>query len=375
MPPRDSYEHLGWMVSPYSAKTRAFLRFKKAAFVDREPSAIELAWRVRRAVGWIVMPTLVTPEGVFVQDSSDIVDLLDTRFPEHTAHPTTPRHRFVSALLEVFGDEWLPMAALHFRWRKPMSAAFALREFGRSGLPYLPRPLQQLGATRMADQMRGYLPALGVVGACEAGCERFVDALIGRLDAHFATSRFVLGDRPCVGDFALYGPLFAHLYRDPGSTYVFAKAPHVVRWIEAMHDPTACGDFVADDAISPTLSRVLELVAEEAVPYFASLVEAVDTYVEAHPDASVLPRSLGKVPFVLGGARGTRLAITFAHWKLERAVHVLESASPEGRTAIEGLLASIGAGSRFPRTIRHKTMRRGQRLYLAQRRLAWPARR
>ncbi|MBK7772607.1 MAG: glutathione S-transferase N-terminal domain-containing protein [Sandaracinaceae bacterium] len=83
-----NFLHYAWPVSPYSAKTRAYLTFKRIPFVEVAPSAITLFGDIRKAVGAAVMPTVVTPEGQWMQDSTEIIDALETRFPRA---PVTPR--------------------------------------------------------------------------------------------------------------------------------------------------------------------------------------------------------------------------------------------------------------------------------------------
>ena len=48
--------HFGWLVSPYSAKTRAYLEFKGIPFEDHVPSARRLYTEIRPAVGRVLTP-------------------------------------------------------------------------------------------------------------------------------------------------------------------------------------------------------------------------------------------------------------------------------------------------------------------------------
>ena len=51
--------HRGWQVSPYTAKTRAYLKWKRVPFEDREPSFVELYSKVRPNIGGkVMMPTV-----------------------------------------------------------------------------------------------------------------------------------------------------------------------------------------------------------------------------------------------------------------------------------------------------------------------------
>ena len=53
-----------------------------------------------------LVPTLVTPEGKGLQDSTPIIEQLEVQFPERSIYPNSVVAKFMSQLLEEFGDEW-----------------------------------------------------------------------------------------------------------------------------------------------------------------------------------------------------------------------------------------------------------------------------
>jgi len=53
-----------------------------------------------------LVPTLVTPDGEGLQDSTPIMEEMEKRFPERSIHPPGAVSKFISELLEEFGDEW-----------------------------------------------------------------------------------------------------------------------------------------------------------------------------------------------------------------------------------------------------------------------------
>ena len=75
--------HHGWPCSPYSAKTRAALRYKGIDFDDHVPTVRELRGRIQSAVGRTIMPTLELSDGRWMQDSCVIIDWLDGPVPGH----------------------------------------------------------------------------------------------------------------------------------------------------------------------------------------------------------------------------------------------------------------------------------------------------
>ena len=128
----------GWQLSYYTAKVRSYLRYKRMPFDDRPVDLLTLAWRIKRKTGEVVMPVLVTPEGEWLQDSSVIIDRLDALQPEPSITPPTAVQRFVSSLMEAWGDEWWVPTAMHTRWSYPENRALFVREAGQSLLPRFP---------------------------------------------------------------------------------------------------------------------------------------------------------------------------------------------------------------------------------------------
>ena len=249
----------GWLVSPYTAKVRAMLHFKRLPFDEAVPSALALRLTVQPAVGRAIMPAMQEPDGEWLQDSALMCERIEADAPSPSTTPPGATQRLASMLLELHGDEWLPMLALHFRWNIAANREWAEEEFGRCGFPLLPAPLARMLVRPVATKMRSFRKVVGISPETHSGLDAFAAALIGELDAHLASHAFLLGGAPCVGDFALYGPLWAHLYRDPHSRRSFDGAPHVVRWFERLHGHAA-------DPATATATRTAPPPAGEHLP-------------------------------------------------------------------------------------------------------------
>ncbi len=350
----DGYEHLGWPVSPYTAKTRAYFRFKGIKFRDREPSLPELHFRVKRAVGRFVMPTVKTPDGRWLQDTSEIIDEMEKRFSHPTVIPPGNAQRVASLLLELHGDEWLVMPALHYRWNVQKNITFARREFARYGFPGVPLGLSAALAKPVAKRMAAYLPLLGIKPETQPGIESFSQDLIAHLETHFTAHHFLLGARPCVGDFAMMGPLWAHLYRDPGSRELFDHAPHVRAWFERLLRPQGdYGEFLANDEVPTTLDPVFPTLFAEQFPYLRALLDAIETYCAKNPEAKRVPRALGNTSFCIGGAAGERRLLTFSQWMLQRPLGAYQSLSLEERAAVDSWLVRVGGQEAMQWEVKH----------------------
>jgi len=359
-------QHFGWPVSPYSAKTRSYLRWKQIPCTDVEVGALKLFTTIRRAVGRAVMPTVRRPNGTWMQDSSEIIDTFEHEFPTPSIVPVGPRQRIASLLLELHGDEWLPIVAMYTRWTIRENRSFARNEFARSGFPRMPKLLSRRLMAPIAKKMAAYLPILGVSEATGPGIEAFAQALIANLDAHFQVHPYLLGTRPCLGDFALYGPLWAHCYRDPGSRHYFADAPAVVGWLERLTDlPVRPGTFLPGDVVPETLNPIFSTLFREQWPYIQTLVGAIETWCSQHPAATRVPRALGDCRFEIGGYSGTRRLITFTQWMTQRPLEAYAELTPHERESVDTWLSQCGGEGTLRLAIKHPFERKNFKTRLA----------
>ena len=198
-----------------------------------------------------------------------------------------------------------------------------MAEFGRHAFPWFPSMVQRQLAKPLAKKMKGYRAGLGINDKTIPGIEAFAKGLIINLERHFAAGHsYLMGERPCLGDFSLYGPLWSHIYRDPGTTSWFKEAPHVVGWFRRLQQSPleTPGEFASDDKVPETLNPIFKVFFTEQFSFITQLVAAIDRYCSDHPDATRVPRSLGDASFTVGGRQGTRKFVTFTQWMAQRPV-------------------------------------------------------
>ena len=113
----DGYRIIGAEMSPYSVKVRAYFRYK----------GIPHQWILRNAASQAefekhakmpIIPLVISPDGTGIQDSTPIIDRVEKLHPEPSIHPTDHVARFISALIEEFGDEWGNKWMFHYRWAR-----------------------------------------------------------------------------------------------------------------------------------------------------------------------------------------------------------------------------------------------------------------
>ncbi len=355
----NPYTLYGAEISYFTGKVRAYLRWKDLLFVETLADADVYRQVIVPRVGFPVIPVLLTPQGETLQDSTDIIEALEARHPEPSVVPETGVQRLAAALLELYGDEWLVIPAMHYRWHH--NREWAMRSFGELSAPHA-SPEEQLEiGTRRAGPFAQAAVLLGAsTPAMQAAVERSYEALLAELEAHFATSVCLLGTRPSIGDFGLYGPLYAHQYRDPASGALMRRlAPSVVAWIERLRDAPAprSGEFLSGDAVPDTLAPVMRRMMRELMPVLADSSRLLAEWVKAHPGEHI-PRVLGSHTFELEGVQGERIVRPYSLWMMQRARDVYASLSAAERERADGWLDVIG-GQVFrefidpPRLARH----------------------
>lgn len=336
----------GAEVSLYSGKARAYLRYKGIPYEERLATLAVYREIIVPKIGRPIIPVLLTPQGEYLQDTTVIIDTLEPRFPDHPVYPDTPAQRLVALLLELYGDEWLVMPAMHYRWQyKRQNLGTILRAFGDLLRPQSPAWLKPIIGLAPAFKFGGmYQNYFGIGKPMHAAVERSYEGFLDEFNAHLAKHDFLLGSRPSIGDFGFIGPLYAHLYRDPAPGKLMReRAPNVARWVERMQHPEPLsGAFLANDEIPATLMPLLTRVFREQTPVLQDTVRAVSAWCAANPDSDILPRVIGRHRFTLEGDSNERAIQPYAQWMFQRPVQFYQQLSDADRARIAPLLKQTG---------------------------------
>ncbi len=335
---------LGHEFSLYSGKARAYLRHKQIPFVEGvTPEDRKL---IEERIGRRVIPVVVMPNGDCIQDTTEIIDYFERLYPQRSVYPEGPWQKLVALLFEVYGDEWLLLPAMHYRWHfKRENLAYVLKNFGdivKPGWPRVLRPLGGLPAAMIFGNL--YKPIMGRsrrnIGEIEKSYESFLDDFNRHLEDH----EFLLGSRPCVGDFGLIGPLYAHLYRDPYPGKLMRdRAPNVASWVERMQRPVKFdGHFLAADQVPETLYPILQRIFVEQFPVLVDTLRRVGAWFEDHPEARRIPRFIGKHEFYLGEVKATRYVMPFAQWMFQRPLAHYRSLRAAEKGRIDPIVDELG---------------------------------
>jgi glutathione S-transferase len=203
----------GLTVSYFTRKVTGYLDYKG------------LRWRLRpsiglnveaRAAGWNGgIPVVTTPEGELIWDSTAVILHLETRWPEPGVIPSDPTLAFLAYLLDDFADEWLYRHAVGTRWLHDENRVSGSLDIAREGTLETNAGLDVTRAL-VTEAMTACLPRLGV-GPADVGAWVHESLLPWQraLATHLEVDGYVLGARPSLADFALFGGNAAHFTNDP----------------------------------------------------------------------------------------------------------------------------------------------------------------
>jgi glutathione S-transferase len=252
----DLYRIFGAEMSPYSVKVRSYFRYK----------GIPHQWILRNAASQAeyekyakvpIIPLVVTPQGSGIQDSTPIIDQMEKLFAEPSIHPGDGVARFISALIEEFGDEWGNKWMFHYRWTRDVdqisSAGRIARMRASGGSEQECAGLAGTIRARMSDRLWFVGSNAQTASQIEAG---FRDMLV-LLEIHLAQRPYLFGGRPAYGDFGLWGQ-FYEMWTDPtAGGLIEGGAPHVLDWVHRMLWPRSEGAFESWITLKPTLEPIL----------------------------------------------------------------------------------------------------------------------
>ena len=330
----DVFTLYGAAISLYTGKVRAYLRYKNIPFVESS-----MTGAVLEKIGYFMIPVLETPEGDLVQDTTEIIDFLEQRFPGPSIYPEDPVQKLCALLLEVYGDEWLVIPAMHYRWK--YNRDYTLAEFGKSVLPQ-GTPQEQYSAGEQASaQFEGSLPVLGINETSGPAIEAWYEELIGQLDTHLENREYLFGSRPSIADYGLMGPLYAHNYRDPWSGKLMRKlAPNLVRWVDMMNTPAPNGGFF-EVTLADSLLPIMERVFKECIPTMVATGEALASWFEENPEHENIPRSIGTFNVTIGDTTTNRAIFPFNQWMFQRPLNYYHSLSGQAKDSADEFLRSV----------------------------------
>jgi glutathione S-transferase len=253
----DRYRIFGVELSPYSVKVRSYFRYK----------GIPHQWIIRNADSQAeyqkyarlpIVPLVVTPENEGLQDSTPIIERMESVYPQPSIHPSDPVAAFVSVLLEEFGDEWGNKWMFHYRWARDVDQLSCAGRLARMMMPAADEAQLSTMIAQVRERMVGRVWFVGSSAQTAPQIEDSFCETLAMLETHLANRAYLFGARPAFGDFAMWGQLY-NLWTDPTpGAIIEARATNVLAWIHRMLWPRAEGNFENWASLEPTLMPLLE---------------------------------------------------------------------------------------------------------------------
>ena len=339
----------GSPISLYTGRARSYL-IKAGIDYREEPHASPHFYEsvLPKAGGRRGIPTIEFPDGTVIRDGVAIID----HFEQPSGHgfsPTSPRQRIVSRLFDAIGAEGMLRPCMHYRWNFDQDN----QEFLRFHFQTLYLENSVAAADERMQLIRQNVnPAWGVVPETHALIESMHLSLLKKFNAHFSDHPYLLGGKPCIGDFGMMAPLYGHLGRDPAPLSLMQKhAVRLFRWVERMNRPEPdVGEFadteeayLAGDEIPDTLIEVLRQFAIDFVPESRAACACINDWLANNadlPSGTEVERGAGMCSFEIEGIPVTVMAQPFRFYVLKRVHDEFETLGKQDQSDVAALLAA-----------------------------------
>ena len=270
----EIYRIFGSEMSPYSVKIRSYFRYKQIPheWLLRNGEQLEEYKKYARLP---IVPTVVTPGDEGLQDSTPIMEAMEEKFPEPSVHPDDPSLRFLSQLIEEFGDEWGNKWMFHYRWKREVDQAATAKRLVAEMMAGATEEQMAPMIGQIQERMAG---RIGVVGSNETTSpiiERSFNEGIALLEAHLSNRPYLFGGRPCFGDFGLFAQINAASTDPTAGEILSQNAPLTCKWHEKMLNPEAEGDFEEAEVIATSLEPFLNGPVRHFLIWSAANAEAI----------------------------------------------------------------------------------------------------
>ncbi len=265
----------GAEMSPYSVKVRGYFRYKGLAHRWIVRSGERMA-EFSALAKLPLIPLVVDPQGVALQDSTPIIEAVEARHPSPSIHPDDPVAAFASALLEEYGDEWGNKWMFHLRWAREADQLAGASRIARTIEPDADEARHLAIAAQVRERMTGRVGFVGSnPGTAPIIEASFADAL-RLLETHLATRPYLFGARPAFADFAIWAQVRSAFTDPTGYGIVANRTPGLLDWIARMEWPRAEGPFDDWASLEPTLGPLLRAeVAARFLPWSVANAAAI----------------------------------------------------------------------------------------------------
>ena len=255
----SEYHIHGIELSPYSVKVRSYCSLQGNSASTRFTRSLDTEGEYHEILKKLpLVPLVVTPEKEGIQDSTPIIEHVEGLHPEPSIHPGDPVAKFISVLLEEFGDEWGNKWMFHYRWAREADQLSGAMRIARSMMPTVDEAQLASATAMVRERMVGRVGFVGSNPVTAPQIEESFRDTLAISEPHFARRAYMFGGRPAFADFAMWGCSTTHGQEDPTpGAMINATSPNLLAWIHRMLWPRAEGDFEPWSSLAPTLEPLL----------------------------------------------------------------------------------------------------------------------
>jgi len=333
--PTSPYDVYRMDMSYFSGKLEAYLQYKGIPFRRIEGTTSTLRREVAPHSEVIKVPTVRTPEGEWLQDSTPIIELLERRHPEGAVIPDDPEQAFFVRLLEDYADEWLWRPALHYRWSFAPDARLLGGRIAREVVDDVPAPAWLKARFVAWRQHAIYVRGDGVTRATRPHVEGIYLSTLDRLERSFAGQPYLLGGRPCLADFGFFASMFRHFSLDPTPARIMReRAPRTYAWVArlwAARRSETHGEWAPRGTLPDAWRPLLEDAATGYLPYL-------------HANAVAWREGRRRFDWTVQGVRYRATPVVhYRVWCRERLQELFDALPSDARERVAARLRDLGA--------------------------------
>ncbi len=261
------YRLLGGPGSPYSLKMRAILRYRHIPHVWIVPRGYIGTGGELAQAGKGIIPVLQYPDGTYRADSTPLAYDLEQRHPgQRSIVPDDPAQAFVAHLVEDMADEMLVTSMFEMRWGSPEDRTFCATRQLSGWLSPVPGPELDTLVTRFTERQTRQRAKL-VQGDAATVLRRLYHEVLAVVEGMLGSSPFLLGTRPSLADFGLYGQLLQCSIDPTASAIMRREAPRTFQWTHSLDDASGVdGEWAEPDTWSDAVHAMLDIVGRWYLP-------------------------------------------------------------------------------------------------------------
>ena len=361
---KHDYTFYGWQASYFAGKARAYLTYKQLDFVNKEINIFDMK-KIAKHTKRAAMPAVESKSGEWFCDTPLIMEAFEKRHPTPSILTQTPVQTFIAELLQNwFDDSWLKVA-LHTRWSYSENWEKLNRdESSKSLLPFMPKFIRNKMIEKLFKQeMIQHLGNQGITPDKIPLLEKWSLNIIKLLNTHFSQHGYLLGERPTVADFALFGPMFGHLNRDPWPKREWLdKHPHLQQWVEKMaRGEQTSGELYPNDEIPESLMPIINIVFNEFLPLMQNTAQEITKIISDQnlTSGDALPRTTKKLTFNMLDSTYTRGSFSYSIWRIQRIQNIVQNFPAQDQQNLSKWLAEQGQQDFSTIDYGHKLKRKG----------------